>query len=133
MFKEEPEMTTFPAKNHNLVIIKDLELRGMCSHHLAPFFGKCSVAYIPNNKILGLSKFQRALDYIAKVPNEQENVTNKFIEYLWNKLHPKGIMVVMEATHTCMVTRGVQNSCSKTLTMEKRGKIDLSHLINLNK
>ena len=120
--KEEPAFTVFPANNQNLVIIRDLEVRSMCAHHLAPFFGKCTIAYYPSNVIAGLSKFQRTLDYISKEPTEQEALTQKISDYLYKKLKtPKGLAIIMEAQHTCMIVRGVHVSGSTTQTISTRG------------
>lgn len=125
--KEEPRFTLFPATNQNLVIIRDLEIRSMCAHHLAPFFGKCTVAYYPGHSVAGLSKFQRTLDYLCKFPTEQETLNELVIEYLYNKLDPRAIIVMMEAQHTCMIVRGVSIANSTTKTVAVRGA---NHLLD---
>ena len=119
--KDEPDFTVFPTDNVNAVVISGLEIRSMCAHHLAPFFGKCTIAYYPRKKIAGLSKFQRVLDYLCKQPTEQETLNEKVMRYLDKKLEPLAIVVIMEAQHTCMIVRGVGISGSQTKTVATRG------------
>ena len=129
--KEEPDFTMFPAPNENgsgWIAVKDLELRSMCAHHLAPFFGKCTIVYKPNGLMAGLSKFQRALDYLGKVPTEQETLTHEILTYLVDKLQPYGIIVILEAQHTCMIVRGVQTSGSTTKTIQKWGSVQMDEV-----
>lgn len=116
-YKVEPKFTTFPTTNKNVIIIEDLEVRSMCAHHLAPFFGKCSIVYRPSGRMAGLSKFQRVLDYLCKTPTEQETLTDKIRDYLVDKLQSDEVMVVMNAQHTCMIVRGVCVSNSNTRTI----------------
>lgn len=131
--KPEPKLTVFPTESKGICIIRGLEVRSMCAHHLAPFFGKCTIAYYPNeNEMAGLSKFQRVLDYIAMQPSEQETLTKKVADYLISKLNPKGLIVSMECCHTCMVVRGVQTSGATTETIETYGTLkNLSEAINI--
>ena len=99
--KEEPEFTVFPTNSRDLVIVRDLEVRSMCAHHLAPFFGKCTIAYYPKSLLAGLSKFQRTLDYICMEPTEQETLTYNVSKYLRDKLQTQDLVVIMDAQHTC--------------------------------
>jgi len=122
--KLRPKFTTFPTESTGIIIIRDLEVRSMCAHHLAPFFGKCTIAYYPNKKMAGLSKFQRVLDYVAQNPTEQEALTEKLMNYLVEELNPHGLLVSIECVHTCMIVRGVQTSGSTTETMESFGTMN---------
>lgn len=92
-----------------------------CQHHLFPFFGSCSVAYIPNGYIAGLSKFQRVLDFFAERPQDQENITHQVLEYLVAHIQPKAMVVMCKATHTCMTVRGVKCHNGETITIESYG------------
>ena len=118
--EERPEMTCFPVENIrvDMVIIKDLEVRSMCAHHLLPFFGKATIVYLPSNTKLGLSKFQRVIDWLAKEPQDQETLTDTICSFLASSenLLPNGVFVKIECLHTCMVMRGVKNMNSTTIT-----------------
>ena len=114
-------VTTFPTESAGLVLSDRLHVKSLCGHHLAPFFGDCLIAYIPNKKIIGLSKFQRIVDYIAKQPTEQEHLTESLGKYLISILNPVSLMVIMKCTHTCMVVRGVQNPNATTTTQFTHG------------
>ena len=119
--KEEPVVTMFPSESKGVVTIKNLELRSLCQHHLFPFFGSCSVAYIPNGYVAGLSKFQRVLDFFAERPQDQENITHQVLEYLVAHVQPKAMVVMCKATHTCMTVRGVKCHNGETITIESYG------------
>ena len=99
-----------------IVLVKDIELYSMCEHHLLPFVGKANVAYIPNGKVVGLSKVARIVDMFARRLQIQENLTIQIADALMKTLHPVGVAVVIEAKHLCMMMRGVekQNSVMKT-------------------
>ena len=106
----------FDSDASEIVLVKDIELYSMCEHHLLPFVGKAHVAYIPNGKVIGLSKVARIVDMFARRLQIQENLTIQIADALMKTLHPVGVAVVIEAKHLCMMMRGVekQNSVMKT-------------------
>lgn len=106
----------FNEECSEMVIVKDIELYSMCEHHMLPFFGRAHVAYIPNGKIVGLSKIARVVDIYARRLQVQERLTHQILEALQNTLNPIGVAVVIEASHLCMMMRGVQKQNSVTTT-----------------
>jgi len=119
----EPEITTFPNEEHYsaMVMEKRIPFYSMCAHHLVPFYGHAHLAYIPNDAILGLSKFARILEFYAKRPQLQERLTEQVANYLETKLKPQGVMVVVEARHLCVEMRGVKKPGAVTVTSAIRG------------
>ena len=111
----------FNATNNNMVLEKDITFYSVCEHHLLPFYGKAHVAYIPNNKVAGLSKLARTVEVYARRPQIQENLTAQIADDIEKYLQPKGVMVMIEAEHMCMTMRGVQKPGSKTVTTITRG------------
>ena len=111
----------FTESHKNMVVVKDIEMYSMCEHHLLPFFGKVHVAYIPNGKIMGLSKTARLVDVYAQRFQVQERLTDQIAQSLWETIEPLGVGVVIEAYHLCMMMRGVQKQNSKTITSAMRG------------
>ena len=109
----------FTVDYSEMVIVKDIDFYSLCEHHLLPFFGKCHVAYIPNGKVVGLSKIPRLVDIYARRLQVQERLTNQIANTLLDKINPLGVAVVTEATHLCMAMRGVgkQNSVAVTSAM----------------
>lgn len=113
------------AEDYNeMVIIKDIEIYSLCEHHMLPFFGKAHVAYIPDGHIVGLSKIPRVVDVFARRLQVQERLTHDILECLNNTLKPKGVAVVIEASHMCMMMRGVQKQNSVTTTSGFRGQFE---------
>jgi len=109
----------FSVDYNEMVIVRDIDFYSLCEHHLLPFFGKCHVAYIPQGRVLGLSKIPRLVEIYARRLQIQERMTNEIAETLREKVDPLGVAVVMEATHLCMAMRGVekQNSFAVTSAM----------------
>lgn len=114
---------TFDEHHEEMVLVRDIPFYSMCEHHLAPFFGKAHVAYIPSSdgRICGISKLARLVDVYAKRPQVQERLTSQVADTLIEQLHPQGVIVVMEAEHLCMSMRGVKKPGSKTTTSAVRG------------
>ncbi len=111
----------FKVKNDDIVIEKDIQFYSMCEHHFLPFFGKAHIAYIPDGKVVGLSKLARTVEVFAKRPQLQERLTSQIADSLMEYLNCKGSMVVIEAEHLCMSMRGVKKWGSKTTTLVTRG------------
>jgi GTP cyclohydrolase I len=111
----------FKEDHDNMIMVRDIELYSLCEHHMLPFFGKAHVAYIPNGKIVGLSKIPRIVDVYARRLQVQERLTEQIAEGLCRVLNPSGVGVVIEAYHLCMMMRGVEKQNSKTITSALRG------------
>ena len=119
----EPEVTTFPNEEgySHMVMEKNIPFYSMCAHHLVPFYGHAHFAYIPRERIVGLSKFARILEFYAKRPQLQERLTEQVVNYLEEKLQPLGAVVVIEARHLCVEMRGVKKPGALTTTSAIRG------------
>ena len=111
----------FDSETDEMVVVKDIELYSLCEHHLAPFFGKAHVAYLPQGKIVGLSKVARLVDAFARRLQVQERLTQQIARALDEVMQPKGVGVVIEASHLCMMMRGVEKQNSRTVTSALRG------------
>ena len=111
----------FEETHQSMIMVRDIELYSMCEHHLLPFFGRAHVAYIPNGKILGLSKVARIVDVFARRLQVQERMTDQIADAVMDVLAPAGVGVVIEAAHFCMMMRGVQKQNSRTVTSALRG------------
>ncbi len=114
----------FKEDYSDMVIIKDIELYSLCEHHILPFFGKAHIAYIPDGHIVGLSKIPRVVDVFARRLQVQERLTHDILECINSTLKPKGVAVVIEASHMCMMMRGVQKQNSVTTTSGFRGQFE---------
>ena len=111
----------FASEGSEMVIVKDIEFYSMCEHHMLPFYGRAHVAYIPDGKILGLSKFARIVDLYSRRLQVQERVTTQIADAVQELLAPQGVAVLMEGVHLCMAMRGVQKQNSSTTTSAMRG------------
>jgi GTP cyclohydrolase I len=119
----EPAVTTFPNDEgyHHMVIEREIPFYSMCAHHFVPFYGHAHIAYIPESEVVGLSKLPRILEFYAKRPQMQERLTEQVAEFLWSRLKPQGVMVVIEARHLCVEMRGVKKAGALTTTSALRG------------
>lgn len=120
--KDHLEVYFQEEKHEELVLVKDIPFYSVCEHHLVPFYGKAHIGYIPKGgKLTGLSKLARVLDTVSKRPQLQERLTATVADAIVEKLHPYGVIVVVEAEHMCMTMRGIKKPGSKTLTSAVRG------------
>ena len=111
----------FDVDYDEMVIVKDIELFSLCEHHMLPFFGRVHVAYIPNGKVVGLSKIPRLVEVFARRLQVQERMTRQIAEAIQEALNPQGVGVVMDARHMCMMMRGIEKQCSSTVTSAMLG------------
>ncbi len=111
----------FDVDYDQMVIVRDVEFYSLCEHHLLPFFGKAHIAYIPNGKVIGLSKMARLVDIFARRLQVQERLTREIADAIEDAIHPQGVGVVMEAQHLCMMMRGVEKQDSSTVTSAMTG------------
>ena len=119
--KQILQSAMFEESYDEMVIVKEIELYSLCEHHMLPFFGKAHIAYIPNGHIVGLSKIPRVVDVFARRLQVQERLTEQILDCINNTLQPRGVAVVIEASHMCMMMRGVQKQNSMTTTSGFRG------------
>lgn len=124
-YKQDPkeiiEKALFTSTNNEMVVIKDIEFYSQCEHHMLPIIGKVHVAYIPDGKVVGLSKIPRVIDVFARRLQIQEQMTEQICDALNDNLKPKGVAVMIDARHMCMEMRGVEKICSTTVTSALRG------------
>ena len=111
----------FPARNDEMVVIRDIDFYSLCEHHLLPFFGRCHVAYVPKGKIIGISKVPKLVEMFSRRLQVQENLTTEIAEALQERIQPCGVAVVMEAQHLCMMMRGVQKQNARMVTSSMLG------------
>lgn len=111
----------FTVDYNEMVIVRDIDFYSLCEHHLLPFFGKCHVAYVPNGKVIGLSKIPRLVDMFARRLQLQERMTSQIAETIRDQVQPLGVAVVCEGTHLCMAMRGVEKQASTTVTSAMLG------------
>ncbi len=122
----------FTAESTDVVIEKDIEFHSLCEHHLLPFIGKVHIAYIPNGKVVGLSKLARLVEVYARRLQLQEQITNQVANALEKELGAEGVLVMIEAEHTCMTMRGVKKVGTKTVTVATRGTIKKDFALQKN-
>ena len=120
----------FKESYNEMVIVKDIEVYSLCEHHILPFFGKAHIAYIPNGHIVGLSKLPRIVDIFARRLQVQERLTQQILDCINDTLKPQGVAVVIEASHMCMMMRGVQKQNSVTTTSGFRGQFEQNETRN---
>jgi GTP cyclohydrolase IA len=111
----------FTQKADELVLVKDIEFASCCEHHLMPFTGKAHIGYLPDGRVVGLSKLARVVDAVARRPQIQEQMTEQIADLIMNELQPRGVAVIVEASHSCMTIRGVRKPGSMTTTSAVRG------------
>lgn len=129
-----PKVTTFDrGDNDQMITVLDLDYWSMCEHHLVPFYGKVHIGYLPEEKIAGLSKFGRVVEWVAKRPQIQEQMTVQIATVLNETVKPKGLIVVVEGTHLCMSMRGIRKENHRTLTSAIRGEMDKGEFFDLLK
>ncbi|MDE2879453.1 MAG: GTP cyclohydrolase I FolE [Gemmatimonadota bacterium] len=117
----------FEEPHDSMVMVKDIEVYSLCEHHMLPFFGKAHIAYVPNGRIIGISKFPRIVDVFARRLQLQERLTEEIAQAIEDALNPQGVGVVVEAIHLCMMMRGVEKQNSKTITSAVRGLFRRDH------
>lgn len=123
--QEDPKKhldVTYSIQQDEMILIKDIPLYAMCEHHLLPFIGKAHIAYLPDKKVVGLSKIVRVVESFAKRPQLQERMTTEIADCIMEQLKPKGAMVVIKAEHLCISLRGVQKPGTQTITSAIRGR-----------
>jgi GTP cyclohydrolase I len=124
-YRESPEVALgnalFSETHQSMVLVKDVEIYSLCEHHMLPFFGKAHVAYVPDGRIMGLSKVARLVEVFARRFQVQERLTEQVAQAIWETAEPLGVAVVVEAYHLCMMMRGVEKQNSKTITSAMRG------------
>ena len=121
---------TFTAENTDMIIEKDIPFYSMCEHHLVPFYGKVHIAYVPDGKVVGLSKLARTVEVFAKRPQLQERMTTQIADAIMENLNAKGVMVIIEAEHMCMTMRGVKKPGSRTVTLSSKGVFESDNRLN---
>ncbi|MDD2973412.1 MAG: GTP cyclohydrolase I FolE [Lachnospiraceae bacterium] len=117
----EKTFTVEDRENQGIVLVRDITFYSMCEHHFMPFYGKAHIAYIPDGKVVGLSKLARTVEVFAKRPQIQEKMTGQIADAIMEYLNPKGVMIMLEAEHMCMTMRGIKKPGSNTVTTSMRG------------
>lgn len=131
---DPPKMVTFDARGMDqMITVLNLEYASMCEHHLLPIYGRVHVGYVPRNRIAGLSKFGRVVDWLACRPQIQEAMTAQLADYVFATLRPRGVIVVVEGSHLCMSIRGVKKQGHKTVTSAIRGDVPKDEFLDILK
>ncbi len=125
----EPLARVFAVEHNEMVLEKDIGFYSMCEHHMLPFYGKAHIAYIPEGKVLGLSKLARVVEVYARRLQIQEQMTGQIADAIMRYLAPQGVMVVLEAEHMCMTMRGIKKPGSRTITIANRGVFEENSLL----
>lgn len=120
---------TFHVDNSEMVLEKDIAFHSVCEHHMLPFFGKVHIAYIPNGKVVGLSKLARTVEVFARRLQLQEQLTGQIADALMGHMKPQGVLVMVKAEHMCMTMRGIKKPGSQTVTLARRGVFETDHLL----
>lgn len=125
----EPLKKRFHASNNEMVVEKDITFYSTCEHHMLPFYGKVHIAYIPDGKVVGLSKLARTVEVFARRLQLQEQLTGQIVDALMTHMQPKGVMVMVEAEHLCMTMRGIKKPGSQTVTVARRGEFETNPVL----
>lgn len=132
--EEAPKMTSFACKEKDqLVVVRGIDYWSLCEHHMIPFYGRVHIGYLPSAKIAGLSKFARAVEWFAKRPQIQENLTAQIAEFIMEKLSPQGVIVLVTGHHLCMAMRGVKKPNHETVTSAIRGNVPKGEFFDIMK
>jgi GTP cyclohydrolase I len=127
-YQQDPEAilraALFEEDYRQMVVVKDITFYSLCEHHLLPFFGKVHIAYIPDGKVVGLSKLARTVEVFARRLQIQEQMTGQIADAIMTHMQPKGVMVMVEAEHMCMTMRGIKKPGSQTITLARRGDFE---------
>ena len=119
---------TFSAENNEMVVVRDISFYSVCEHHLLPFYGTVNIGYIPDGKVVGLSKLPRAVEVFARRPQIQEQMTAQIADEIMKYLEPKGVIIMIEAEHMCMTMRGIKKPGAKTMTYAVRGEMQSAEM-----
>jgi len=134
LLSDPPDMTTFSRGDcDQMITILDLDYFSVCEHHLVPFHGRVHIGYLPDERIAGLSKFGRVVDWYARRPQIQEQFTAQIADYIMSQIHPHGVIVVVEGNHMCMAMRGVRKPNHKTVTSAIRGTLPKDEFFDILK
>lgn len=131
--EDPPELKMFESDNDEMVVVKDIVYYSICEHHLIPFFGKVHVGYVANGKVVGLSKIARIVKHFSARPHIQEELTTQIADYLYERINPRGLIVVIDGQHLCMKVRGVRTPEAKAITSAIKGDIDKKEFFDILK
>lgn len=129
---DKEAVTTFPSTKDTTVFLNDLFVHSMCAHHMLPFFGRAWIGYVPEGRMAGISKFQRIVNKFAQNLTSQEDITRQVADFIQETLQPKGVIVVLQCQHTCMIIRGVKSPNSTTTTICTTGQFAENEILKAN-